>query len=98
MECKVTCFDRVMHLVESLPEDQLKEAVSIIEDYSFQDFLDFCVENGCFSKEQSQTIYEGIVMWEDLEGNYWEKDVGKLIELYEKAGITEDVFTKYIDM
>ena len=69
MECKVTCFERVMHLVGELPKNKLKEGVEVIQEYSFQDFLDFCVENGCFTEEQSNTLYDGIVMWEDLDGN-----------------------------
>lgn len=95
MECKVTCFDRVMHLVKELPKNKLKEAVEIIQEYSFEDFLEFCVDNNCFTKEQSSTLYEGIVMWEDLDGNYWEEDYDKLHELYDKVGITEDVLTQF---
>ena len=95
MECKVTCFDRVMHLVKELPKNKLKEAVEIIQEYSFEDFLEFCVDNECFTKEQSSTLYEGIVMWEDLDGNYWEEDYDKLHELYDKVGITEDVLTQF---
>ena len=95
MECKVTCFDRVIHLVKELPKNKLKEAVEIIQEYSFEDFLEFCVDNNCFTKEQSNTLYEGIVMWEDLDGNYWEEDYGKLHELYDKVGITEDVLTQF---
>lgn len=95
MECKVTCFDRVIHLVKELPKNKLKEAVEIIQEYSFEDFLEFCVDNNCFTKEQSNTLYEGIVMWEDLDGNYWEEDYDKLHELYDKVGITEDVLTQF---
>lgn len=51
MDCKYTCFDRVMHLV-----------------------IDFGVENGCFTKIQTNILYDGIVMWEDLDGNYYEND------------------------
>lgn len=97
MECKVTCFDRVMHLVNKLPKDKHKEAVEIIQEYNLIDFLDFCVENNCFTESQSTTLYEGIVMWEDLDGNYWEEDYDKLHELYEKIGITEEVFEQFIE-
>ena len=41
MECKVTCFDRVMNLVMPLPKDKYEEAVKIIQEWSFQDLLDF---------------------------------------------------------
>jgi hypothetical protein len=29
-------------------------------------------------------------MWEDLEGNYWEEDYDKLMELYDKVGLTRE--------
>lgn len=95
MECKVTCFDRVMNLVMPLPKDKQEEAVDIINNWTFQDLLTFCVDNGCFTEMQSYTLFDGIVMWEDLDGNYWEEDFDKLDELYEKLGITEEVYVKY---
>ncbi len=94
-ECKVTCFQRVMNLVVKLPEHKQRKAVRIIQEYSFIDFLDFCVANDCFSQSQSDTLYDGIVMWEDLDGNYWEEDYEKLHALYDAVGITEDVFEKF---
>ena len=97
MDCKVTCFDRVMHLVKELPKDKYKEAVKIIQEDGLSEFLVFCVENGCFSEIQSYTLYDGIVMWEDLDGNYWEEDYIKLQELYDKVGITEEVFEQFMD-
>ena len=96
MECKITCFDRVMHIVKELPKEKYEDAVEIIQEYSFEDFLEFCVDNGCFTKEQSNTLYDGIVMWEDLDGNYWEEDYDKLQDLYETLGLTEEVFEKYM--
>ena len=94
-DCKVTCFQRVMNLVLKLPEHKQREAVRIIQEDSFIDFLDFCVANDCFSQSQSDTLYDGIVMWEDLTGNYWEEDYDKLHELYDAVGITEDVFERF---
>jgi hypothetical protein len=79
-----------MHLVEPLHKNQLREAYEIMLDYSFEDFLNFCVECGCFTAMQSQTLFDGIVMWEDLEGNYWEEDYDKLMELYDKVGLTRE--------
>ena len=96
MLCTVTCFDRVLNLVESLPESKLKEAVEVATEYSFQDMLDFGVENNCFTESQASTLFDGIVMWENLEDNYWEEDYEKLHALYDKMGITEDVFEQYI--
>ena len=95
MECRVTCFDRVTHLVQPLPNDKLEEAVEVIQECDFVEFLDFCVENNCFNSHQSQTIYEGIVMWEDFEGNYWEEDRVKLLDLYDRIGVTDEVFEMY---
>jgi len=96
MECKYTCFDRVMNLVKPMTVNrQLKEAVEVYQDESFEDFLDYCVSKGCFSQEQSQTLYEGIIMWEDLEGNYYEQDHDKMMNLLEAVGITPEVFEKY---
>ena len=30
-------------------------------------------------------------MWEDLEGNYWEEDHDKLMDLYDRVGLTDDI-------
>lgn len=97
MLCTVTCFDRVLNLVKPLPKDKLKEAVEIATEYSFQDMIDFGVENNCYTELQGNTIYDGIVMWEDLGGNYWEEDYDKLHLLYDKLGMTEDVFAEYLN-
>ena len=96
MLCTVTCFDRVLNLVKPLPENKLKEAVEVATEYSFQDMLDFGVENNCFTEAQSSTLYDGIVMWENLEDSYWEEDYDKLHLLYDKMGMTEEVFEKYV--
>ena len=93
--CKVSCFDRVMYLIKPLPEDKLKEAYEITCEDSFIDFLDFCVENHCFTESQSTTLYEGIIMWEDLEGNYYEEDHNKLNQLYDKVGLTKEICQQF---
>ena len=90
MECKYTCFDRVMNMVNPLPDEKLKEAYEITTEDSFIDFLDYCVTNGCFTESQSTTIYEGIIMWEDLTGNYHEEDRDKLLDLYNRVGLTKE--------
>ena len=95
-DCKYTCFDRVMHLVKRLPEELLKEAWEIAAEYSFTDFLDFCVKNKCFTEEQAVTLYEGIVMWEDLDGNYWEEDHDKVNTLYDAVGLTREVCNRFV--
>ena len=91
MECKFTCFDRVIHLTEKLPEDKLKEAYELTLEYGLQEFLEFCVDNGCFTESQSDVLYCHIVMWEDLDGNYYEEDYDKLQELFDAVGLTREV-------
>jgi len=97
MECKYTCFDRVIHSTKKLSDNKLNEAMRIIQDSNFEDFLDFCEENGCFTKEQGFTILDFVVMWEDLESNYFEEDEEKLLRLYEAVGITKEVLESYIE-
>lgn len=95
MKCTITCFERVLNLVAPLSESKLKGGVEVATEHRFQDLLDYGIKNGCFTKAQADTLYNGIVMWEDLEGDYWEEDQDKLLLLYDKMGITEDVFGKY---
>ena len=90
MECNVTCFERIMHIVKPFPEESLKEAYEITIDGCLHEFLEFGVEQGCFTKIQSYTLFACIVMWEDLEGNYWEEDHDKLMALYDKVGLTRE--------
>lgn len=92
MECKYTCFDKVVYSISKMPEEKIREAVKIVQDLGFEDFLDFCVENDCFTEEQKSTIYDFIIMWENLDGNYFEEDEEKLIRLYEAVGITKEIF------
>jgi len=96
MECKYTCFDRVMHLVKSAEtEQQLKDLVSIIQEDGLSALLDYAVQEGLMTEAQSHTIFDGIVMWEDLDGNYYEEDHDKLMLLHERLGVTEQVFNLY---
>lgn len=95
MDCKYTCFDRVLHLVNPLSEEDKWIACELVTDYSLIDLLDYGVEKGCFSKPQSQTLYEGIIMWENLDGTYYEEDDEKLIRLYDAMGITEAHIREY---
>ena len=87
MNCMVTCFDRVIHLVKECSKEKMEELFEVITDYGFQDLLDFGIEIGCFTKEQASTLYDGIVMWEDFDGNYWEEDTDKLDTLLEAMGV-----------
>lgn len=99
MECKYTCFDRVMHLVKpAQTKKQKKDLVFIIQQDSLAALLDYSVQEKLMTEEQSHTIYDGIIMWEDLEGNYYEEDYDRLMMLHEKLGITEEVFKKYMEV
>lgn len=91
MDCKFTCFDRVIHATEKLPVNKLNEAYHITLEYGLIEFLDFCVDNGCFTEGQSDVLYSHIIMWEDLDGNYYEEDYEKLQELYDAVGLTREV-------
>ena len=97
MECKITSFERILKLVKPLPQNKIPTAIDIILYDSFDDFLYYCIENNCFSLEQSHTLYDFITIWEDLEGNYHEEDRQKLSELYDAVGITADIFNEYKD-
>ena len=39
MDCKYTAYDRIIHITEKLPKDKISEAIEIIQEDSFQDFL-----------------------------------------------------------
>ena len=95
MDCNFTCFDRVLHLVKPLPKEALEEACDIIQNYSLIDLFDFGIEHNCFTRLQSYTLYDGIVMWENLDGNYYEEDINKLTDLHEAMGVTEEIFNKF---
>lgn len=97
MECLYTCFDRVMHLVKPAEEErQLKDLVYLIQEEGLAALLDYAVQEKLMTREQSNTIYDGIVMWENLEDNYFEEDYDKMMLLHEKLGVTEEVFNKYM--
>lgn len=96
MECNYTSFDRAMHMVKPAEEErQLKDLVSIIQEDGLSALLDYAVQEGLITEPLSHTLFDGIVMWEDLEGNYYEEDHDKLMLLHEKLGVTEQVFETY---
>ena len=94
--CKYTCFDRVIHLLKAVEsEDVLKDIVYLIVNDGLSALLDYCVEKQVMTQGQADVLYDGIVMWEDLEGNYFEEDHDKLMRLHDALGVTEEVFEKY---
>ena len=56
MDYKYTAYDRIIHITEKLPKDKISEAIEIIQEDSFQDLLDFCVEQNCFTQAQATTF------------------------------------------
>ena len=58
MDYKYTAYDRIIHITEKLPKDKISEAIEIIQEDSFQDLLDFCVEQNCFTQAQAITLYD----------------------------------------
>ena len=95
MENTITYFDKTMYHVKPLPENKLKEAVEILLEDGFDDILDFCVENGCFTERMRTTLHDGIVVFRDYEENHWDTDEDKLFTLYDNVGLTEEVIRKY---
>lgn len=76
---------------KKLPENRVDEAVQIIQEDSLIDFLDFCEENNCFTEKQATTLYDFIIIFEDLSSNYHEFDQEKLIRLYDAVGILDSI-------
>ena len=89
MDCKYTAYDRIIHITENLPKDKISEAIEIIQEDSFQDLLDFCVEQNCFT--QAITLYDFTIVFDSLDDNYSEFDRQKLLTLYDAIGIPEDM-------
>ena len=77
MDYKYTAYDRIIHITEKLPKDKISEAIEIIQEDSFQDLLDFCVEQNCFTQAQAITLYDF--------------DRQKLLTLYDAIGIPENM-------
>ena len=91
MDCKYTAYDRIIHIIEKLPKDKISEAIEIIQEDSFQDLLDFCVEHNCFTQAQAITLYDFTIVFDSLDDNYSEFDRQKLLTLYDAIGIPEDM-------
>lgn len=89
MECNYTTYDRIIYHIVPLKRQDLPEAIKIIKDQTLQDLVDFCKEKGIISKSQGETIIDFVLMWEDLDGNYYEEDEKRLLRFYEAIGIEE---------
>ena len=96
--CRYTCFDRVLHLIKPVEsEEWQKDIVYLMQNDGLASLLDYLVEKNIISRGQADVVYDGIIMWEDLDGNYFEEDKDKLNLFYEALGITEDIFCKYME-
>ena len=75
MDYKYTAYDRIIHITEKLPKDKISEAIEIIQEDSFQDLLDFCVEQNCFTQAQAITLYDFTIVFDSLDDNYHDFDL-----------------------
>ena len=93
----IISYEEIMNLIKPLSEDKYEEAVKIYEEsYAcIQDMLDFCVENKCFTEEQSHMLYKHIVMVNYVEGETWEEDWDRMNEFYNKIGLTDEVIKQF---
>ena len=95
-DCLYTTFDIMIHKIKPLPKNKLKEAVKIAQEYSLIDLIDFCAENNCYPENWKNTLFDFMIMFEDLEASYWEEDREKYLNFLESIGVTEEVFRKYV--
>jgi len=70
MDYKYTAYDRIIHITEKLPKDKISEAIEIIQEDSFQDLLDFCVEQNCFTQAQAITLYDFTIVFDSLDDKF----------------------------
>ena len=91
MDYKYTAYDRIIHITEKLPKDKISEAIEIIQEDSFQDLLDFCVEQNCFTQAQAITLYDFTIVFDSLDDNYHEFDRQKLLTLYDAIGMHQKI-------
>ena len=89
--CNYTAFDRIIYLTKPLLKNKLKEGANLLQDNSLCDLLDFCTENGCFSKEQAAIVEAFIMVFEDLDGTYWENHPENYTRLLDEIGLTRDI-------
>lgn len=96
--CRYTCFDRVLHLIKPVEDEEiLKDIVYLMQNDGLSALLDYLVEKKVISQGHADVVYDGVIMWEDLDGNYYEEDKDKLDRFYEALGITEEIFCKYME-
>lgn len=87
----ITEFNRILSITEKLPTEAITEAISIIQEDSFIELLDFCVSKNCFTDAQATTLYDFTIRFENLDSNYSELDPANLLRIYDAIGIPEDM-------
>lgn len=94
-ECIYSSRDVALHQIKEISKENLKEAVKIYKEESFCDFLDFCQELGCFTEQVRTILYWSSLVYEDLEGSYFEEDLSKVNEILDNLGLTNKIFVEY---
>lgn len=77
-------------------EEDLNTAISIMDEPLIE-YIDFLVEKHPeLTKEDADILWEGIVMWNDYEGNYYEENDEMLVAMLEKTGVTKEAVEAYM--
>ena len=107
METKlVSAFDVLVAQILPLDDKYCQEAYKYLVEESFDEFLNFCSENGCFNKQTLEFLKFDVYVYEvDKDGNYvnyYEEDFDKRNKIVEKifnninkyANVYEKSYTK----
>lgn len=77
-------------------EEDLNTAISIMDEPLIE-YIDFLVEKHPeLTKEDADILWEGIVMWNGYEGNYYEENDEMLVAMLEKTGVTKEAVEAYM--
>lgn len=95
----ITMYGKICSMLKPIPEKDRTAAHEIMREDSLCDFVDFCIDKGCFSSLATDQIsyyrrfiLDSIALIDaDPMENYYENDPEKLGQLYDAVGMTEDV-------
>lgn len=95
----ITFYEKLLSMLKPIPDENRAEAYKVMLEDSFCEFIDFCVEKGCFNALQTDQIpyyrrfiLDSITMVDaDPRENYFEEDLEKRGMFYDAVGITENV-------
>ena len=90
--CTYTSFDRMIYLTEPLPKSKIKEGSEILQNDRLCDLLNFCVESGCFTKENAAIADAFITMYESPDSTYWENHKENYVRLLDAIGLSKYIF------